>query len=174
MNKQLVEIFIVYWSSFTLFYLIFSEFLVISLADSVVVKIPPIRWRLEKAKITCTNTSKKTFILRRLQIWKPEVTISHLSIAINSPRSKNLNFFGKNSTAYIHYQNKSSTSRYNFVYLKYEQFFPSSFSAALTCGILTVYTRSRNFSRTNKRKILNGALNHNGAVTIKTFFNFAG
>lgn len=38
----------------------------------------------------------------------------------------------------------------------------------------TVKTRSRNFSRTNNRRILNGALNHNGAVTIKTFFKRAG
>lgn len=43
-----------------------------------------------------------------------------------------------------------------------------------TCGKLIVNTLSLNFSRTNNLRILNGALNHNGAVTIKTFFNLAG
>jgi hypothetical protein len=44
----------------------------------------------------------------------------------------------------------------------------------LNCGIDTVKTRSRNFSRTNNLKILNGALNQSGAVTINTFFKRAG
>lgn len=43
-----------------------------------------------------------------------------------------------------------------------------------TCGMLIVKTLSLNFSLTNNRKILNGALNQSGAVTIRTFFNFAG
>lgn len=41
-------------------------------------------------------------------------------------------------------------------------------------GMDTVNTLSLNFSRTNNRRILKGALNHNGAVTISTFFSFAG
>lgn len=41
-------------------------------------------------------------------------------------------------------------------------------------GIETVKTRSRSFSRTNRRRILKGALNHSGAVTIRTFFSLAG
>lgn len=44
----------------------------------------------------------------------------------------------------------------------------------LNCGTDTVKTRSRSFSRTKSLNILNGALNHNGAVTIKTFFRRAG
>ena len=44
----------------------------------------------------------------------------------------------------------------------------------VNCGIDTVKTLSLNFSRTKSRRILKGALNHSGAVTIKTFFNFAG
>jgi len=35
-------------------------------------------------------------------------------------------------------------------------------------------TLSRSFSLTKRRRILNGALNHKGAVTINTFFNLAG
>ena len=35
-------------------------------------------------------------------------------------------------------------------------------------------TRSLSFSRTNRRRILKGALNQSGAVTIKTFFSLAG
>lgn len=42
------------------------------------------------------------------------------------------------------------------------------------CGTLTVKTRSRSFSLTNSRRILKGALNQRGAVTMRTFFNLAG
>lgn len=42
------------------------------------------------------------------------------------------------------------------------------------CATDTVKTLSRSFSLTNRRKILKGALNHSGAVTINTFFNLAG
>lgn len=44
----------------------------------------------------------------------------------------------------------------------------------LNVGTDTVKTRSRNFSRTKRRRILNGALNHSGAVTMRTFFSRAG
>lgn len=40
--------------------------------------------------------------------------------------------------------------------------------------MLVVNTLSLSFSLTNSLKILNGALNQKGAVTIKTFFNLAG
>ena len=43
-----------------------------------------------------------------------------------------------------------------------------------TWGMLIVKTLSLNFSRTNNLRILKGALNQSGAVTIKTFFNLAG
>jgi hypothetical protein len=46
--------------------------------------------------------------------------------------------------------------------------------SVLTWGILTVNTLSRSFSRTKSRRILKGALNQSGAVTISTFFSFAG
>ena len=43
-----------------------------------------------------------------------------------------------------------------------------------SCGNDTVNTRSRNFSLTNRRNTLNGALNQRGAVTMSTFFSLAG
>ena len=43
-----------------------------------------------------------------------------------------------------------------------------------SCGRDTVNTRSRSFSRTKSLSTLKGALNHSGAVTMRTFFSRAG